>query len=259
VPFVDIPEARLHYELKGDSSLPVLVLSNSLGVSLAMWEPQLNALAPHFRLLRYDTRGHGSSSISAGPYTIAQLGRDVLGLLDALEIAKANFCGLSMGGATGQWLGVEASERINKLILCNTAARIGNDDTWNARIALVQSEGLTPIIPGTLERWFTADFRSSHPEAAAQVKAMLEATKVEGYAACCAAVRDFDLRESVPGITAPTLVVAGSYDPVTTSEDGRWLAAAIPDSKYAELPAAHLSNIQAADAFNAELLSFLLT
>ena len=257
MPFADLPGVRLHYELEGDSTLPVLVLSNSLGVNLAMWDPQLQALAGHVRLLRYDTRGHGGSSIPEGPYTIAQLGRDVLGLLDTLGIARAYFCGLSIGGAIGQWLGVNAPDRIDKLILSNTAAKIGNDETWNARIALVQREGLAPVISGTLDRWFTTDFRASHPEAVARVRAMLEATKAEGYVAGCAAVRDFDLRESVARITAPTLVIAGDADPVTTTEDGRRLAASIPKAKYVEVPAAHLSNVQAAGAFNAALLSFL--
>jgi 3-oxoadipate enol-lactonase len=257
MPLADIPGVRLHYELEGDPSLPVLVLSNSLGVNLAMWESQLQTLAGLVRLLRYDTRGQGNSSLPVGPYTIAELGHDVLSFLDALNIAKASFCGLSMGGAIGQWLGVHAPDRIDKLILSNTAAKIGNKEAWNARIALVQREGLAPVISGTLERWLTADFRESHPEAVVRVRAMLEATQVEGYAACCAAVRDFDMRDSIARIASPTLVISGTADPVTTIEDGQWLAANIPNAEYVELPAAHLSNVEASDAFNAAILSFL--
>jgi len=260
--FAELDSVRIRYELTGDPALPPVVLSHSLGADLTMWEPQLRELTPHFRLLRYDTRGHGQSSIPDGPYTAATLGQDVLGLLDALNIQETIFCGLSMGGVIGQWLGIHAPDRIEKLILADTAAKIGTAETWNARIETVQQEGLDTIIPGTLERWFTAPFRAEQPEIIARTTAVLHATSSQGYAACCAAIRDADFRDefqqnSVGKIKAPTLIIVGQQDPVTTTADGKFLANAIAGSTYVELAAAHLSNVEAADAFNAALLSFL--
>jgi 3-oxoadipate enol-lactonase len=253
----DLGGVQLHYELTGDASLPVLVLSNSLGVNLRMWQAQMDALAGRFRLLRYDTRGHGQSSVAAGPYTIADLGMDVLGLLDALGLEQVCFCGLSMGGATGQWLGINAPDRLRKLVLANTAAKIGTAAGWDARIATVLESGLGNVIPGTLERWFTEEFRAAHSRVVAETGAMLQATSAEGYAACCAAIRDVDFRASLASIETSTLVISGAFDPVTSPADGQYLAAHIPGAKYVELPAAHLSNVEAADQFNGALLDFL--
>jgi 3-oxoadipate enol-lactonase len=255
--FVELPDTRIHYQLSGSASLPALVLAHSLGVSMAMWNPQVEALQEHFRFLRYDVRGHGASSVPAGPATAEQLGRDVLGLLDALDIKRASFCGLSMGGTIGQWLGINAAGRLDKLILANTAAKIGNPEGWNTRIAQVVKDGLGDIIPATLERWFTAEFRDRNPETIARTRALLEATNVPGYAACCAAVRDADFRGDVGKITLPTLLIAGSHDPVTTSGDCLWLADNIPGAAFVELHAAHLSNVEAAAEFTSALLSFL--
>jgi len=255
--YIDREGCLLHYELIGDAGLPVLVFSNSLGSNLTMWEPQIEVLISHFRLLRYDTRGHGKSSITPGPYTIEQLGRDVLYLLDVLEIEQANFCGLSMGGLIGQWLAIHAASRLHKLVLANTAAKIGAEEVWNARIATVLREGLTPIIPGTLERWFTAGFRVAQPGVVATIEAMLQSADPQGYAANCAAIRDADFRTALHAIHTPTLVIVGARDPSTTPEDGRFLAKHIGDSQYVELPAAHLSNVEAANGFNAALLGFL--
>jgi len=254
--FVELDDLRIHYELDGADNLPVLVFSNSLGVNLAMWEPQVQALSPHFRLLRYDTRGHGRSSVPPGPYTIAQLGADVLHLLDALDIQQASFCGLSLGGVTGQWLGIHAPNRIHKLILADTAAKIGNEEGWNTRIATVSQEGLDSIIPATLERWFTPAFRTAQPQTVANTSAMLRATDPQGYAGCCAAIRDADFRSSIRDIRTPTLVITGTRDPVTPPDDGHFLAENIAGAGYVELPAAHLSNTEAAAAFNAAILEF---
>jgi 3-oxoadipate enol-lactonase len=254
--FAETDGIRIHYQIIGDASLPVLVLSNSLGVNLAMWEPQVKALASHFRLLRYDTRGHGESSIPPGPYSIGALGQDVLNLLDSLEIEQASFCGLSMGGVVGQWLGVNASKRLHKVVLANTAAKIGIAEIWNIRIETVLQNGLAEIIPGTLERWFTPDFRAAEPGVVAATKAMLQSTNPQGYTACCAAIRDADFRASVRTISTETLVITGSYDPVASPEDGRFLANNIGASKYVELSTAHLSNVEAASEFNAALLGF---
>jgi 3-oxoadipate enol-lactonase len=255
--FADLNQLRIHYELTGDPSLPVLVLSHSLGVNLSMWDPQLPALAASFRVLRYDTRGHGKSSVPAGPYMIADLGGDVLGLLDVLGIEQFSFCGLSMGGVIGQWLGIHAPGRLRQLILASTAAQIGTAETWNARIATVAQDGLNSVISGTLERWFTADFRASAPETIADIATMVEATTAQGYTACCAAIRDADFRADISSITTSTLIISGSEDPATPPRDGQFLAQGIAAAKYVELPGAHLCNVQAAAQFNTVLLDFL--
>jgi len=258
VAFADLDRIQIHYELGGGAGRPVLVLSNSLGSNLAMWQPQITALASHFRVLRYDPRGHGKSSVPDGPSAIADLGRDVLGLLDMLGIDQACFCGISMGGVTGQWLALNAPERLEKLVLANTAAKIGTAETWNARIAIVEQDGLRTIIPGTLERWFTAGFRATQPEIVADIEAMLWATDSRGYASCCAAIRDADFRMNLREFVTPTLVISSTHDPVTPPDDGRFLAEGIAGARYVELAAAHLSNVEAAEGFNAALLDFLV-
>ncbi len=255
--FVDANGIRVQYELSGSEGLPVVVFSHVLGANLSMWEPQVLALAGRFRVLRYDGRGHGMSSVPEGPYALADLGRDVLGLLDALAIGRVNFCGLSIGGLVGQWLGIQAPERLNRLVLANTAAKIGSEEIWNARVELVEREGLAPVIPGALERWLTAGFRAAHPEIARSAEAMMQATSPAGYMACCMALRDADFRARLGGVALPVLVIAGIDDPVTTPGDGRFLAEAFSGARYVELQAAHLSNVDAADAFNAVLLEFL--
>jgi 3-oxoadipate enol-lactonase len=248
---------QIHYEILGDAGLPVLVLSHSLGANLNMWKPQSSAFSRQFRLLLYDMRGHGRSSISAGPFDIAVLCGDVLHLLDHLNIEQACFCGLSMGGVIGQWLGIHAGTRIRKLILASTAAKIGTEEGWNARIATVSQQGMQVIVPGTMERWFTTEFRVAHPDAVRPIEATLLSIDPRGYAASCAAIRDADFRESVSMIKIPTLVIAGAHDPATTPEDARFLVKSIAGSQYVELPAAHLSNVEAAGEFNAAVLGFL--
>ena len=255
--FLETNGIRIHYELSGSAELPVLVFSHSLGSSHELWEPQLAALQPHRRILRYDTRGHGASACPAGPYSVENLGADLLGLLDGLEIAQADFCGLSMGGVIGQWLALHAPHRLRKLVLADTAAKIGTAEIWNGRVATVEREGLGAVIPGTLERWFTVPFRDSHPAVIAKTEVMVRGTPSEGYRACCGALRDADFRESVKTIAVPTLLIAGTSDPVTPPVDLQFLASAIPGSQLVELPSAHLSNVEAAEAFNQALLHFL--
>jgi 3-oxoadipate enol-lactonase len=255
--FAEINGLKMHYELAGEAGRPVLVFSNSLGASLAVWDAQAEALGGDFQILRYDTRGHGQSTAGESPLSVADLAHDVLGLLDSLNMQRVSFCGLSMGGSIGQWLGIHAPNRLDNLILANTAAKIGNAQTWNARIATVMQDGLRTVIPGTLERWFTAAFRAEHPETISFIRKMLEGTDVHGYAACCGAIRDADFRAELTNIATPTLVVAGSDDPVTTPADGQFLTSSIPGARYVELKAAHLSNLGAASEFNAELLKFL--
>lgn len=257
MPFAQIHDARIHYDLSGPANADALVFSNSLGATLAMWDPQAAVLNQKFRVLRYDTRGHGQSSVTPGPYSIEQLARDVLALLDSLHLDRVYFCGLSMGGMTGMWLALNAPHRLRKLILSNTAAKIGTPEMWNPRIDAVRKDGMKSISAAVMERWFTASFRASSPEIVAAIQRTFETHNPEGYAANCAAIRDYDAREAIAGIRIPTLVVSGTHDPATTAAEGRFLAERIPGARYVELNAAHLSNIEARDRFNSELSVFL--
>jgi len=261
MPFIDVGELRTHYALTGDKE-PVLVFSNSLGTNFSMWDPQMAELQRHFRILRYDTRGHGQSSITSslphGDYTIEQLGRDVVGLLDSLRLDRVHFCGLSVGGMIGIWLGIHAPERLRRLVLCNTAARIGTKEMWNARIATVRKDGMKPVAAAVIERWFTPEFRASSPEKVARAQQMLENSPPAGYSACCAAIRDMDQREKVAQIKVPTLVIYGGKDPVTPSSDAHFLAEQISGAVEVELSAAHLSNVEQAGAFTHAVSDFLL-
>ena len=258
MPFLEIGDFRVHYALSGSATAPVFVLSNSLGTSFSMWDPQIPAFEKDFHVLRYDTRGHGQSSVTPGPYRIEQLARDVLHLLDRLTIDRVHFCGLSMGGTIGMWLGTNAPERLHKLVLCNTAARIGTAEVWNARIDAVSKGGMQSIAPAVIERWFTPALRAAAPETVAHTQRMIEASPPKGYAACCAALRDMDQRESISSIRVPTLVVCGAKDPATTVADGQFLADKISGARLLELPTAHLSNIEAPERFSSEVLKFLI-
>lgn len=247
----------LRVRVDGPDGAPWLVLSNSLGCTLEMWEPQVAAFSREFRLLRYDTRGHGGSSVPPGPYSLEQLGTDVLGLLDALGIERARYCGLSMGGSTGMWLAVNAPRRLERLVLCNTTPWLGPPAAMNARIETLRRDGMPALVDGILERWFTAGFRAREPRTVDRIHRMLLATPVEGYAGCCVALRDMDQRASLPQIAAPTLVVAGTRDPAPTPEAARAWAATIPGARVLELPAAHLSNLGAAEPYTRQVLEFL--
>jgi 3-oxoadipate enol-lactonase len=258
MPFAKLPDAQLHYEWTGDEHLPVLLFCNSLGTNLRMWDAQVEAFAKHFRLLRYDTRGHGQSSVTPGPYTIEQLSGDVVRLLDALQLDRVYFCGLSMGGTTGMFLGASASERFQRVALCNTSPKFGTRDTWGARIKAVQTGGMKAVAGGVIERWLTPRFRASHPEETQAVLAMLETANPQGYIANCEAVRDADMRSTLAKIRVPCLVVSGTHDQSATPADGLQLLQSISGSQYVELSAAHLSNIEARDEFNRCTLQFFL-
>lgn len=257
MPFAELADVKLHYRFDGDESLPVLVLSNSLGTSLDMWQPQIPALTQRFRVLRYDTRGHGQSSVTEGPYSIAQLGGDVIALLDHLGLQRVHFCGLSMGGITGMWLGVHHGDRLDKLILCNTAAYIGPPENWTNRAAAVERDGVASIAAAVVDKWLTPDFAAQQADLVQTLRTMLGATDARGYAANCRAVRDSDLRNDVQRIATPTLVIAGTGDIPTPPADGRYLAETIPGARYVELYAAHLSNLQQVEGFNQAVLEFL--
>jgi len=246
-----------HYQLAGPQAAPVLLFSNSLGTDLSMWDRQADALSRDFRVLRYDSRGQGQSVVSPGPYSIDGLADDALVLLEELDFPRVHFCGLSMGGMIGMSLALCAPDRLGKLILCNTAPKIGTQQTWDARITSVSNGGMEAVVDSVLERWFTTDFRKTSPASIQNTRAMLLRTPVEGYVGGCAAVRDMDGRDAVTGIRVPTLIISGAHDPVTTPSDGRFMAERITGSVYQELPAAHLSNVEAADAFTMEVVRFL--
>jgi 3-oxoadipate enol-lactonase len=257
MPFDEHGDGRIYYETTGPETAPTLVFSNSLGTNLSMWDAQVARLERDFRILRYDTRGHGQSSVTPGPYTIAQLTGDVSALLDQLGMKEVCFCGLSMGGMIGMLLALREPKRVRKLVLCSTAAKIGTGAIWDARIAAVRNGGMSAVVEGVLERWFTAGYRAGSPDAIEPIRHMLLASHIEGYVANCEAVRDFDARESIAGIRVATLILSGTYDPAATPADGRFMAERIAGAVYRELPAAHLSNIEVADAFTGELEKFL--
>jgi 3-oxoadipate enol-lactonase len=238
----------IHVEVEGPENAPVLVLSNSLGTTLHMWDAQVAPWTRHFRLVRYDRRGHGQSSVPMGPYTMERLGRDVLAVLDGLGIEKINWCGLSMGGMVGQWLGANAPNRVEKLVLSNTSSYFPDKNGWNDRLKLVREKGVASFAPANMERWFTKGFREREPQAVARVQDMFAATPLEGYLGCGAAVRDMDHRPLLSKINAPTLIIAGN----------EFIRAHIPGAKIAVLEAAHIANVEQPQAYADTVLGFLL-
>ena len=256
---------QLAYTLDGPAGAPVVMFSNSLGTRLSSWEAQAEALSGRFRVLRYDSRGHGMSGLfgvdepgrRGEGYTLAQLGGDVLDLLDALDIETVDFCGISMGGLTGLWLAIHAGHRLRRLVVANSAARIGTASAWTERAELVLVEGMASVAAGAAGRWFTPDFIARAPATVARLIEGLRTCERRGYAACCLALAEADLRSEIAAITVPTLLMAGAQDPVTTVEHGRMTQEHISGASYVELPASHLSNIEAETAFNRHLLRFL--
>jgi len=259
MPYAAVNGTELHYRIDGDrhGNAPWIVLSNSLGSDLSMWTPQVAALSKHFRVLRYDTRGHGHSEAPKGPYTIEQLTGDVLGLMDTLKIARANFCGVSMGGLTGVALAARHSNRLERVVLSNTAARIGSPEVWVPRAARARTEGMLALADVVLPRWFTADFIEREPVVFAMIRDVFVHTDKEGYASNCDAIDATDLRPETPGIKVSALVISGTHDLAATPAQGRELAQAIPGARYVELDASHISNIEKAEAFTKTVLDFL--
>lgn len=249
---------RIAYRFDGPAEAPMLLLSNSLGTDMSMWAPQIDALRGSFRILRYDGRGHGASDVPAGAYSIDRLGRDVIELMDALGISRAHFCGLSLGGMIGQWLGWREPGRLNRLIIANSSSFMGPAEAWDQRIVAIRQRGMVAIADAVMERWFTDDFRQLAHDVLSQSRDILTGTNVDGYAGCCAAIRDMDQRHALALINAPTLVIGGLLDPATPMDHTDKLYTAIPNAKRAVLKAAHLSNLECPSEFTSALKKFLL-
>ena len=245
---------RLSYCFDGDPRAPVLLLSNSLGTTMDMWAYQVPHFAKRFRVLRYDSRGHGRSDAPVGSYSVDRLGRDVVELLDQLEVPRITFVGLSKGGMIGQWLGWRLAERVERLVLANTSAYMGPSEAWDRRIRTVSEHGMNAISDSIIERWFRPAFRSH--EKVALVRDMLLNTPAHGYIGCCAAIRDMDHRQLVALVEAPTLVIAGSDDPATPLDHALLMVDRIKRAELVVLEAAHLSNIEQADEFSKAVLNF---
>jgi 3-oxoadipate enol-lactonase/4-carboxymuconolactone decarboxylase len=259
LPFANIDDIRLFYRLEGRNGFPVLVLSHSLGCDLEMWAPQMPDLLEHFQVLRYDTRGHGASGVPRGDGTIEQLGRDLLGLADSLKIQGFALCGLSMGGAVGQWLALHAPERLTSLVLANTAARFGTPEMWEARRTAVREGGMAAIVDATMQRFFPAEMLAAGDAYPQSTRSVFLGTDPAGYTACCAALRDVDFRAFLGKIRIPTLVIGSDSDPSTPwPENGAVLAREIPGAKAVVLPGAHLSNLGRPRSFASAMLEFLL-
>ena len=240
-----------NHQVEGAPDAPVLLLGGSLGTSLEMWDGQL-ALAGSLRIVRFDHRGHGQSPSPPGPYEIEDLARDVIDLMDALEIERAFYAGLSIGGMLGMWLGANAPERVERLVLICTSSQMGPATMWQERAATVRAAGTTePIADAVVDRWLTPAFANEHPEARARLRAMLVSADPQGYAACCGAIERMDLRGDLPQIAAPTLVISGAGDLATPVEHQRLIAAAIPGARHEILaPAAHIAAVEQAEAVN---------
>lgn len=250
--------ACIAYRIDGSKNKPVIVLSNSIGTTLRMWDGQIPALSEPFRVLRYDARGHGASSVPAGPYPLARLGQDVLELMNALDVEKAHFLGLSLGGIVGQWLGVHASSRIDRLVLSNTAPWLGPADRWDASIeAVLQADDMTATAETFLGNWFPRPMLEAPHPVVEKFRDMLLTTNRHGLAGSWGAVQEADLRQNLARITRPTLVIAGEHDTVTAASYSVEMAQAIPGAKLLMLPAVHLSNIEFPEAFMEGVLSFL--
>lgn len=260
MPFANVNGVRLFYRLEGQAGMPVVIFSHSIGTDHAMWAPQAADLLPHFQILRYDTRGHGASDSPAGEYSVEMLGRDVLALADSLGISKFAWCGLSMGGAVGQWLAVNATERLTKLILANTSPQFVPRSNWENRINAVQQGGMSSIAGLAMQRFFSADAVAHNEPFVGSAKSVLVGTNAIGYLGCCAALRDFDSRKWLSQIRVPTLVISGDRD-VSTPWEGHSevLAREIPEAQSVRLPAAHLSNLERPRSFSAALFGFLLS
>ena len=256
MPIVALQQSDIHYKFDDFDQKETIVFSNSLGCDISMWDENIEPLKNHFNVLRYDTRGHGKSSINQDEVSIKDLAEDVIELLDYLRLEKVIFCGLSMGGLIGQYLGIHFPDRISKIIMSNTAAKIGTAEGWNSRIKQVNEFGLSSILKGTAERWFSDKYSSKNPENVNQILEIFALNSLRGYTACCAAVRDADFSEDLLKINVPTLIICGTEDSVTTVADGNFIQNKIPFAKQVSLVAAHLSNKEHPVEFSTYIIHF---
>jgi 3-oxoadipate enol-lactonase len=249
----------VNYRVDGPPGAPVLVLSHALGLSLAMWDPQVAPLSRAFQVVRYDHRGHGGSPVPAGRYRIEDLGGDLLRLLDRLNLQRVAFCGLSLGGMVGLWLAANAPERLDQLVVCSAAARMPRPDEYAARAKLVRAQGMDAVADRVVGRWFTPAFLTRRPDVVAGIKALLLGTPPEGYAATCEALAAMDLRNDLRRIAAPTLVIAAADDPATPPEQSQQIARGITGAELAIIPnAAHIANVEQPEAVTNQILDHLL-
>ena len=257
MPMLDIGTGTFNVKIDGPADAPVLFLSNSLSSDLTMWDPQIEAWSKQFRVVRHDSRGHGKSPAPDRPYSIGELGRDALALMDKLKIGRAHWCGLSKGGMVGMWMATHHPERLNRVVLANTSARMGPPDLWNTRIQTARAGGMAAIVDATVTRWFTAGFPESDKKTITKVRKMILTTPAQGYANCCAAIRDMDQREAISAIALPTLVIVGAHDPATPPAAGQFIHSQIKGSRLLTLEAAHVSNLEKPAEFGAAVLDFL--
>lgn len=258
MPFTKLDDGcRLFYRLEGPADAPAVIFSNSLGADHMMWQAQAEALSPFVRVVRYDQRGHGASDVPAGPYTLERLGRDVLGLASHLGLERFSFCGLSMGGLTGQWLGIHAGERLDRLVLADTSARFPPPSMWDERMAAIHENGLAGIAEAVLGRFFSPDFHQAQPGTVEDFRRVLLNMEAAGYLGCCEAIKPADAREEIAAITTPTLIISGRHDQSTPPERGAFIAGRIKGARHEVLDAAHLSNVERAEQFTTLLAGFI--
>lgn len=257
MPFLHIAGERFRYETSGLRKGPALVLAHSLGTRLEMWDALVPHLAHRFHVIRYDARGHGQSAAPDAVYAMGDLGRDLINILDALDLPQVHLCGLSLGGMVGQWMAVHAPQRLNRLVLANTTAHAGPHRMWEGRIKAVRKSGTAPIADAVVDSWFTPAFRQAAPAEVARVRTMVVETPAVGYAGTSCAMRDMDFRPDLPHVSVPTLVMIGARDRATPPEWGELIAAHIPGAQKLVLDTGHMSAIEAPEAFAAALGQFL--
>jgi 3-oxoadipate enol-lactonase len=248
----------LHVEVDGRQNAPVLMLSNSLCTDLRMWDDQIPAFTEQFRVVRYDRRGHGRSGMPKGSYSVDDFGRDALAIMDRLGLGTVNWCGLSMGGMVGQWLGANAPERIDKLVMSNTHSYYADKAVWDQRMKLARENGMAAAAGPAMERWFTKEARERRPDKVALIQRMFAESNLDGYLACCTAIRNMDMRPTHPRIKAPTLVIVGRQDPATPPAAGEEVARRIAGARLATIDVSHLSNIGQPKAYADLVLNFLM-
>ena len=257
MPDVDADGCRLSWTAHGPADAPVLLLLDALGTTVDLWRSQIGRLSAAFRIVRFDTRGHGASEVPPGPYTLDRLGRDALAVLDAAGARRAHVCGVSLGGQTALWLAVHTPQRVTAVVAANTGARIGTTAVWNQRIRDAESRGMQALVEPAMARWFTSGFRRTDPDTVDRFRRMLRGCSATGYAGCCAALRDADLRADLHRIERPTLVLVGADDRATPPAAGRAICEHVAGAELLALDAAHLANVERPDAFTHAVGDFL--